>query len=147
MGFGGGIGLFIAKKIDMTALPQLVAAFHSLVGLAAVFVACAIFASPGIFGIAGTSGGNMPVSNAIEMSVGAAIGAVTCTGSVVAFGKLQGFISGKPLRYKGQHKINLLIAIAVAVAIAAFVVRQTPWALAAVIALSLLIGYLLITLF
>ena len=102
---GGGIGYVIANKIQMTALPQLVAAFHSLVGLAAVFVALAAFYSPEEFGI-GVSGAISGLS-LVEMSIGAAVGAFTFTGSVVAFGKLQGLISGKPLVFPNQHLINL----------------------------------------
>ncbi|MEM9468928.1 MAG: NAD(P)(+) transhydrogenase (Re/Si-specific) subunit beta [Pseudomonadota bacterium] len=101
---GGTIGTLIAKKIDMTALPQLVAAFHSLVGLAAVFVAAAAFYNPEAFGI-GISG-DIKTASLIEMSIGLAIGAITFTGSVIAFGKLQGMISGQPVTYPSQHAIN-----------------------------------------
>jgi H+-translocating NAD(P) transhydrogenase subunit beta len=101
---GGGIGTVIAKKIEMTALPQLVAAFHSLVGLAAVFIAAAAFHNPEAYGI-GTPG-DIHVGSLIEMALGVAIGAVTFTGSIVAFGKLQGIITGKPLVFKGQHMLN-----------------------------------------
>lgn len=101
---GGSIGYVIAKKIDMTALPQLVAAFHSLVGLAAVFVAAAAFYNPEPYGI-GTLG-NIKIASLIEMSLGSAIGAITFTGSVIAWGKLQGVIPGKPVVFIGQHLIN-----------------------------------------
>jgi NAD(P) transhydrogenase subunit beta len=144
MGVGGIIGLCIVKKIGMAALPQLVAAFHSLVGLAAVFIACAVFSAPDVFGIVGSHLDNIPTSNAVEMSIGAAIGAITFTGSVVAFGKLQGFISGKPLRYRGQYIVNLFIAIVIAVAIVMFVINQEAWIFCTVVLLSLIIGYLLI---
>jgi NAD(P) transhydrogenase subunit beta len=144
MGIGGIIGLCISRRIDMAALPQLVAAFHSLVGLAAVFIACAVFSSPDAFGIVESAYDSIPTSNAAEMSIGAAIGAITFTGSVVAFGKLQGFISGKPLRYRGQHVINLGIAIVTAIAIAMFIIGQAPWMFCTVVLLSLAIGYLLI---
>ena len=94
---GGGIGTFIARKIEMTALPQLVAGFHSLVGLAACFVAAAAFFRPEAYGI-GTFL-NINPGSLIEMSIGLAIGAITFTGSIIAFGKLQGIITGAPLTY------------------------------------------------
>lgn len=108
---GGGIGTIIARKIKMTALPQLVAAFHSLVGLAAVCVAAAALYSPDVFKIGGMQG--IKLSALLEMGVGTAIGAITFTGSLVAFGKLQGFITGKPLTFQGQHFLNLLIGLAI----------------------------------
>ena len=101
---GGLIGSVIAVRIQMTALPQLVAAFHSLVGLAAVFVAASAFYNPSAFNI-GTVG-NIPLGSLIEMAIGTAIGAVTFTGSIIAFGKLQGFVSGNPLVFKGQHLLK-----------------------------------------
>ncbi|MCB9965309.1 MAG: NAD(P)(+) transhydrogenase (Re/Si-specific) subunit beta [Rhodospirillales bacterium] len=101
---GGGIGATVAKKIQMTALPQLVAAFHSLVGLAAVCVAAAAFYNPGAYGIG--SFGDIKLASLIEMSLGAAIGAVTFTGSIIAWGKLQGKISGKPVTFAMQHPLN-----------------------------------------
>ena len=104
---GGLIGAFIAVKIKMTALPQLVAAFHSLVGLAAVFVAASAFYDPASFNIG--EFGFIPKSSLIEMSIGTFIGALTFSGSILAFGKLQGTISGKPIVFKFQHVINALI--------------------------------------
>jgi len=101
---GGGIGTYIAKKIEMTSLPQLMAGFHSLVGLAAVFVAAAAFYNPSAYGI-GTYG-DIHLTSMIEMALGAAIGAVTFTGSIIAWGKLQGTISGKPIVFAGQHALN-----------------------------------------
>src|SRR5690606_33207788 len=101
---GGGIGTIIAKKIEMTALPQLVAAFHSLVGLAAVFIAAAAFHNSEAYGIG--SPGDIHAGSLIEMALGVAIGAVTFTGSIVAFGKLQGIVTGKPVVFKGQHMLN-----------------------------------------
>ena len=101
---GGGIGTFIANKIEMTALPQLMAGFHSLVGLAAVFVAAAAFYNPESFGI-GTKA-DIHLASLIEMSIGLAIGAITFTGSIIAWGKLQGTISGKPVVFGGQHTLN-----------------------------------------
>src|SRR5690348_17451162 len=92
---GGGIGAVIARRIQMTALPQLVAAFHSLVGLAAVCVAAAAFYAPEEFGIG--AAGAIQAHSLVEMGIGVAIGAVTFTGSIVAFAKLQGLVSGAPL--------------------------------------------------
>ncbi len=108
---GGAIGTIIARKIKMTALPQLVAGFHSLVGLAAVCVAAAALYSPDVFGIGGMQG--IKLSALIEMGVGTAIGAITFTGSLIAFGKLQGIFASKPLTFKGQHLLNgfLLLCI------------------------------------
>ena len=140
---GGTVGFFIAKKIDMTALPQLLAAFHSLVGLAAVFIAGAICATPEAFCVA-TVADRIPLANAIEMSLGAAIGAITFSGSLVAFGKLQGILSGKPLRYPGQHKVNLFVALAIAALIATFVHQQSVEYLVCAVLLAFLIGFLLI---
>ena len=112
---GGAIGAIIALKIAMTALPQLVAAFHSLVGLAAVLVAGAAFFSPEAYGIG--SVGNIHMGSLIEMSIGTAIGAITFTGSIIAFGKLQGLVTGKPLVFKGQHMVNLALGVALVVAV------------------------------
>ena len=98
---GGAIGAFIAFKIPMTAMPELVAGFHSLVGLAAVFVAISAFINPGAFNL-GTPG-EIKLASLIEMSIGAAVGAITFSGSVIAFLKLQGIMSGAPITFKGQH--------------------------------------------
>jgi len=108
---GGTIGAVIAKKIDMRSLPELVAGFHSLVGLAAVFVALAAFYNPAPYAIGEV--GAIHAGSLIEMSLGAAIGAITFTGSLVAFGKLQGFVSGNPVTFKGQHWLNLALGVAV----------------------------------
>ena len=107
---GGTIGAIIARRIPMTAMPQLVAAFHSLVGMAAVLVAASALYTPEAYGI-GTVG-NVKVSSLIEMSLGLAIGAVTFTGSVVAFTKLQGLVSGAPVTFPGQHPLNALLGLA-----------------------------------
>ena len=112
---GGFIGTIIALKIEMTALPQLVAAFHSLVGLAAVFVAAAAFYDPISFSIGGV--GSIFKSSLVEMSIGTFIGAITFSGSVLAFGKLQGIISGNPIVFKFQHLINALIFLFIVVLI------------------------------
>src|SRR6185312_9739900 len=116
---GGAIGTFVALRIQMTALPQLVAAFHSLVGLAAVFVAAAALNAPEAFGI-GTLG-NVHTQSLIEMSVGLAIGAITFSGSLIAFAKLQALMSGAPISFPGQHKLNLGLGILLVVLIVVFV--------------------------
>ncbi len=102
---GGSIGAVVAHRIQMTALPQLVAAFHSLVGLAAVFVAASALNAPEAFGI-GVPGA-IYTESLIEMSIGLAIGAITFTGSLIAFAKLQALMSGAPITFPGQHKLNL----------------------------------------
>ncbi|MEE9194614.1 MAG: NAD(P)(+) transhydrogenase (Re/Si-specific) subunit beta, partial [Alphaproteobacteria bacterium] len=106
---GGSIGTIIALRVQMTALPQLVAAFHSLVGLAAVFVAVAAFYNPSAYGIGAP--GAIKVNSLIEMSVGVSIGAITFTGSVIAFLKLQGIMSGRPIVFPMQHWLNLGLGI------------------------------------
>ena len=112
---GGSIGAFIAFRIPMTAMPELVAGFHSLVGLAAVFVAISAFLKPEIFNL-GTVG-NIKLASLIEMSLGAAIGAITFSGSIIAFLKLRGIMSGSPIIFKGQHYINLLLSLSLIVLI------------------------------
>ena len=139
---GGLIGSVIAVRIQMTALPQLVAAFHSLVGLAAVFVAASAFYNPSAFNI-GTVG-NIPLGSLIEMAIGTAIGAVTFTGSIIAFGKLQGFVSGNPLVFKGQHLLNLILGLGIIALIAKFCIDQNPEYFWMIVAASFLIGVLLI---
>ncbi len=115
---GGSIGAFIAFRIPMTAMPELVAGFHSLVGLAAVFVAISAFLKPEIFNL-GTVG-NIKLASLIEMSLGAAIGAITFSGSIIAFLKLRGIMSGSPIIFKGQHYINLLLSLSLIVLIFIF---------------------------
>jgi NAD(P) transhydrogenase subunit beta len=139
---GGGLGTIIALKIAMTALPQLVAAFHSLVGLAAVFVAGAAFFSPEAYGI-GTVG-DIHVGSLIEMSIGTAIGAITFTGSIIAFGKLQGILPGKPLVFPGQHMVNLGLGIALVACVVWLTVAQSDSAFWAIVAISLVLGILII---
>ena len=104
---GGSIGAFIAFKIPMTAMPELVAGFHSLVGLAAVFVAISAYLNPVVFNL-GTPG-DIKIASLIEMSLGAAIGAITFTGSIIAFLKLRGLMSGSPITFPGQHFLNLIL--------------------------------------
>jgi NAD(P) transhydrogenase subunit beta len=139
---GGAIGTFIALRIQMTALPQLVAAFHSLVGLAAVCVATAAFYAPSAYGI-GTEGA-IEQGSLIEMGLGTAIGAVTFTGSIIAFGKLQGLITGAPLVFPGQHPLNALLGIVLLGVLVWFVVAQPVWAFWGIVGLSFLLGFLLI---
>ena len=139
---GGSIGAFVAWRIQMTALPQLVAAFHSLVGLAAVFVAAAAFVSPDAFGIG--SPGKIKMQSLIEMGLGTVIGAITFTGSIVAFAKLQGLVSGAPLVFRGQHLLNALIGVALVVLMVWFAMRGDPITFLLLIVLSLTVGFLLI---
>ncbi|MBT6117625.1 MAG: NAD(P)(+) transhydrogenase (Re/Si-specific) subunit beta [Rhodospirillaceae bacterium] len=139
---GGAIGTVIARRIEMTALPQLVAAFHSLVGLAAVFVAAAAFHTPEAYGI-GVSGA-IHASSLIEMSLGTAIGAITFTGSIIAFGKLQGLVSSNPLSFPGQHLLNLALGILLIVLIALFVGGESGFLFWMIVLLSLILGILLI---
>jgi NAD(P) transhydrogenase subunit beta len=139
---GGGIGLVTARKIQMTAMPQLVAAFHSLVGMAAVLVGAAAYLNPGAFGILGPDG-ILRVSR-VEMGLGVAIGAITFSGSVIAFLKLNGNMSGKPILLPGRHVINLGTLAAILGLIAYFTQDQQPWVFFTVVALSFAIGFLLI---
>ena len=139
---GGTIGTVIARKIEMTALPQLVAAFHSLVGLAAVFVAAAAFYEPAAYNIG--KAGDIAVGSLIEMSLGTAIGAVTFTGSIIAFGKLQGVVSSKPLVFPGQHMLNAGLGILLVILIILFCIGQEAWVFWAIVLLSFAIGILLI---
>ena len=108
---GGTIGAFIAFKIPMTAMPELVAGFHSLVGLAAVFVAVAAFLNPEVFNLGFF--GEIKLASLIEMSIGAAVGAITFSGSIIAFLKLRGIMSGAPITFLGQHYINLLLGLGI----------------------------------
>ncbi|MFT4058117.1 MAG: NAD(P)(+) transhydrogenase (Re/Si-specific) subunit beta [Legionella sp.] len=139
---GGIIGIFIALKINMTAIPQLVAAFHSLVGMAAVLVAFCAFLSPESFHIG--SAGAIAKASLVEMSLGLIIGAITFSGSVIAFLKLQGIMSGIPVKFSGQNIANLLIALALLVVLIVFFTQQTLNLFITMAALSFLIGVLLI---
>jgi len=141
---GGGIGYVVAKKIEMTALPQLVAAFHSLVGLAAVFVAGAALAAPEAYNILSPEG-TIKIASKIEMSLGVAIGAITFTGSLVAFGKLQGLVSGKPLVFPMQHPLNAGLGILMVVLIGLFSLGADSVTLfVAITVIALALGLLLI---
>jgi len=139
---GGAVGTFVALRIQMTALPQLVAAFHSLVGLAAVFVAAAALNAPEAFGIGTVR--NIHTESLIEMSLGLAIGAITFSGSLIAFAKLQALMSGAPLVFPGQHKVNLGLAVLLVVLIVLFVATgsQAIFWLIALLAFGL--GFLII---
>ena len=140
---GAAIGLVTARKIAMTAMPQLVAAFHSLVGMAAVLVAAAAYLNPQAFGIADAAGQILAVSR-IEMGLGVAIGAITFSGSVIAFLKLNGNMSGKPITLPARHFINLATLAGILGLIAYFLTDQSPWVFWTVTALSFAIGFLLI---
>ncbi len=139
---GGSIGAFIAFKIPMTAMPELVAGFHSLVGLAAVFVAISAFISPEVFNL-GFSG-NIKLASLIEMSIGAAVGAITFSGSIIAFLKLRGLMSGSPITFPGQHLLNFLILISIIILTYFLCLSQSPNFFWSLIAISFLVGFLLI---
>ncbi len=139
---GGALGTFIAFKIPMTAMPELVAGFHSLVGLAAVFVAIAAFLNPQAFNLG--SPGDIRLASLIEMSIGAAVGAITFSGSIIAFLKLRGIMSGSPIMFVGQHYLNLILGIAIFALIFYLCASQSESFFWAVIAASFLIGILLI---
>ncbi len=140
---GGVIGLVTARKIQMTAMPQLVAAFHSLVGMAAVLVGAAAFLNPEAFGILDANGAINPVSR-VEMGLGVAIGAITFSGSVIAFLKLNGNMSGAPILLPARHVINLATLAAILGLIAYFTQDQSPWIFWTLTALAFAIGFLLI---
>ncbi len=139
---GGAIGYVVAKKIEMTALPQLVAAFHSLVGLAAVFVALAAFYSPEAYGIG--SAGAIAKGSLIEMALGTAVGAITFTGSIVAFAKLQGLVTGKPLVFPMQHPLNAALGVLSVLLIVWLVQSNSTAAMWLIIIVALALGFLLI---
>mgnify|MGYP001289629177 FL=1 len=142
LAIGGSIGAIIAYKISMTAMPQLVAGFHSLVGLAAVLVALSAFYNPEAFEL-GTLN-NIKTASLVEMSIGASIGAITFTGSVIAFLKLQGLITSAPIIFKGQHFINLLIGIGIIFLITYVTINQSNHIFWILIIISFLVGVLLI---
>ena len=139
---GGSIGAFIAYKIPMTAMPELVAGFHSLVGLAAVFVAISAFLNPQAFNLGFP--GDIKISSLIEMSIGAAVGAITFSGSIIAFLKLRGIMSGSPIIFKGQHYINLLLGLTIIVLVFYLCKTQSDSFFWNIIVISFLLGLLLI---
>jgi len=140
---GAAIGIVTARRIAMTDMPQLVAAFHSLVGLAAVLVAAAAFLNPQAFGIVDEFGQILTVSR-IEMGLGIAIGAITFSGSVIAFLKLNGNMGGKPIMLPGRHVINLAVLAGIIGLVGYFTQDQSPWVFWTITALSFAIGFLLI---
>jgi NAD(P) transhydrogenase subunit beta len=139
---GGGVGAVIARRVPMTSMPELVAAFHSLVGMAAVLVAAGAFYAPAAFDI-GTPGA-IHQASLVEMSLGVAIGAVTFTGSVIAFLKLSGRMSGAPIMLPMRHYINIVLALALIIFIYGFVVSQKQVDFWAITFLSLALGGLII---
>ncbi len=139
---GGAVGAAIALRIQMTAMPQLVAAFHSLVGLAAVLVAAAALYSPEAYGIG--SIGAIKTASRIEMSLGTVIGAITFTGSVIAFAKLQALMSGAPVTFPMQHWVNLAVGLVIVAAIVWFCATESPAAFWTMTILALAIGVMII---
>ena len=142
LALGGGAGAVIAKRVPMTAMPQLVAAFHSLVGMAAVMVAAGALYAPQAFGIG--EAGSIHGASLVEMSLGVAIGAITFTGSVIAFAKLDGRMSGAPILLPARHIINLAIATAIVLLIAVFVQTESHLVFWLIVILSLVFGGLII---
>ena len=145
---GGGVGAVMAKRVEMTKMPELVAFFHSMIGLAAVFIAVAAVAEPWAFQIT-AKGGSIPGGNRIELALGAFIGAVTFTGSVIAFGKLSGkykfrLFRGAPVTFPGQHKLNAAFGIAAVFFCFGFWHSQSPIDFAVIVALGFILGVTLI---
>ncbi|HEY1749435.1 MAG TPA: NAD(P)(+) transhydrogenase (Re/Si-specific) subunit beta [Xanthobacteraceae bacterium] len=139
---GGGIGAVIARRVPMTSMPELVAAFHSLVGMAAVLVAAGALYAPAAFGIGAEHA--IHGQSLIEMSLGVAIGAITFTGSVIAFLKLSGRMSGKPIVFPGRHLVNIALAVALVALIVWFFLDQPHLAFWLIVAASFLLGVLII---
>ena len=139
---GGIIGTGVARKIQMTAMPQLVAAFHSLVGMSAVMIAAAALWSPESYGIGNS--GSLHMGRLLEMSLGAVIGAITFSGSVIAFAKLQGIMPGKPIRFAEQNKLNAVVAIAIGALLVIFCGSESKFFFTAMTLLAFAIGFLLI---
>ncbi len=150
---GGGAGAVMAKRVEMTKMPELVAFMHSMIGLAAVFIAVAVVAEPYAFQIVakpiGDAMAEIPVGNRLELSLGAAIGAITFSGSVIAFGKLSGkykfrLFQGAPVIFKGQHMLNLVLGLLAIGLIGTFMATQRMDIFVALIALSFILGVLII---
>jgi NAD(P) transhydrogenase subunit beta len=142
LAIGGAIGTLLARRIQMTAMPQLVAAMHSLVGLAAVLVAAAAFYNQEAFGI--STEGQLHFASRIEMSLGVVIGIITFSSSIVAFLKLQGLVSGNPVVFKGQHPLNAAIGLLILALIVAFCVTPTTELFWAITAVAFVVGFLVI---
>ncbi|GAB7550189.1 NAD(P)(+) transhydrogenase (Re/Si-specific) subunit beta [Cupriavidus sp. 8B] len=145
---GGGAGAFMAQRVEMTRMPELVAFMHSMIGLAAVFIAVAAVAEPHAFGIS-PKGHAIPTGNRLELFLGAAIGAITFSGSVIAFGKLSGkykfrLFQGAPVQFAGQHMLNLLLGLATIGLGVAFITSESWPAFIAMLALAFLMGVLII---
>ena len=143
LAIGGGFGAILARRIAMTAMPQLVAFFHSLVGLAAVIVAAGALYAPEAFHIA-TANGGIKVASIVEMSLGVAIGAITFTGSIIAFLKLNGNMSGKPIMLPSRHLINIALAVGLVVLIVLFMISQSTVFFWLITLVALLLGILII---
>ena len=139
---GGGIGVTVSRRIQMTALPQLVAAFHSLVGLAAVFVAAAALNAPAAFGIGVP--GHIHGQSLVEMSIGLAIGAVTFTGSLIAFAKLQALMKGTPITFKYQHPLNAALGVLLVLLVIVFCLTASQFVFWLIALVALALGFLLI---
>lgn len=139
---GGVVGGIIARKIQMTAMPQLVAGFHSLVGLAAVLVAFAALLAPANFGLG--ESGSISAGALIEMSLGASIGALTFSGSLIAFGKLQGILGARPIKFYAQQYICLVLTIFLLFLIYYFAMHQSVFVFTVMVLLSFVVGVLLI---
>jgi len=144
LAIGAVVGVVIARRIAMTAMPQLVAGFHSLVGLAAVLVAGAAFSNPEAFGLLSDATGQIFIASRIEMGLGAVIGAITFSGSVIAFAKLQGLVSGAPVSFSGQHFLNALVGLVILGLMVFFALDQAPWVFWTMTALAFVIGVLII---
>jgi H+-translocating NAD(P) transhydrogenase subunit beta len=145
---GGGYGAYRAKTVDMTKMPELVAFFHSMIGLAAVFIAIAAVTEPYAFGIV-AKGVAIPAGNRLELFLGAAIGAVTFSGSVIAFGKLSGtykfrLFQGAPVQFAGQHKLNLILGLATIGLGLVYTFTESWPAFYAMLALAFVMGVLII---
>ena len=137
---GGSVGALVARRIQMTAMPELVAAMHSLVGLAAVLIAMAAFNNPVAYGI----GETLRASNRVELFIGTFVGAITFTGSIIAFGKLSGKLGSKPLRFAGQHWFNLLLGMLMIAFGVVFFITQSWTPFLIMTAIAMLLGILLI---
>ena len=145
---GGTLGAVMAKRVEMTKMPELVAFMHSMIGLAAVFIAVATVAEPWALGLV-NRGQPIPIGNRIELFIGAFVGAITFSGSVIAFGKLAGkykfrLFQGAPVQFKGQHMLNLVLALAMFGFGIAFVVTQDWMPFWAMLAIAIVLGVLII---